>query len=65
MKKSTSDLFVSYRYGDDIYDVFTTLKEAEKATYSSSNLSIYSLIYFINYIYLLLFLISNHQFHPE
>ena len=32
MKKSTSELFVSYRYGDDIYDVFTTLKEAEKAT---------------------------------
>lgn len=32
MKKSTSELFVSYRYGDDVYDVFTTLKEAEKAT---------------------------------
>ena len=32
MKKSTSDLFVSHRYGDDFNEVFTTLKEAEKAT---------------------------------
>lgn len=32
MKKSTSELFVSYRYGDDFNEVFTTLKEAEKAT---------------------------------
>jgi len=32
MKKETLELFVSYRYGDDFYEVFTTLKEAEKAT---------------------------------
>lgn len=32
MKKSTSEIFVSYRYGDDFYEVFTTLKEAEKST---------------------------------
>ena len=32
MKKTTSELFVSYRYGDDFYEVFTTLKDAEKAT---------------------------------
>jgi hypothetical protein len=34
MKKITLELFVSYRYGDDLCDVkvFTTRKEAEKAT---------------------------------
>lgn len=31
MKKETSELYVYYRYGDnEIYEVFTTLKEAEK-----------------------------------
>lgn len=33
MKKETRELYVSYRYGDnEIYEVFTTLKEAEKET---------------------------------
>lgn len=33
MKKSTSELFVSFCYGSttEIYDVYTTKKEAEKA----------------------------------
>jgi len=30
MKKTTSDFFVSYKYGDGINDIFTTRKESEK-----------------------------------
>ena len=32
MKASISELFVSYRYGGDIYNVYTTLKEARTET---------------------------------
>jgi hypothetical protein len=39
MKKSKSELWVSYQYGRDIYDVFTTKKEAEKVNIENNRMN--------------------------
>jgi len=48
MKKSKSELWVSYQYGRDIYDVFTTKKEAEKANIENNKMNEESALRFPN-----------------
>jgi len=42
MKKETNELFVSHRYGCDIYEVFTTRKEADKMTTENNKIFVKS-----------------------
>jgi len=39
MKKTKSELWVSYQYGRDIDDIFTTKKEAEKANIENNKMN--------------------------